>query len=198
MDTTLEPRSQRLWTPPSRRAQVAGAVGIALLAAFWGLLFPFVNGQVEGSNPFKPGSPYDLGGATIVPAEGWTLGEAIPGVFTPIEKDGASLGIGAPVDSSGSPEAGLAALADVLRADTTIAWQIGEIETFTTDAGVPAGRVVSTSPDSVDVSYILDDGTRSISIGVRTDPATWASLESDIDTMARSMAFVAAAGEAAE
>lgn len=195
MDTTDTRRETRLWVPPSRRAQIAGAVGIALLAAFWGLLVPFVNDRVEGSNPFKPGAAYNLGGATIVPVAGWKLGNSVEGVFTAIEKDGLSIGIGAPGPSSGSPEAGLAALADVLRADTTTTWQIGKPELFTTASGLAAGRVVSTSSDSVDVAYVIDDGTQSISVGIRTDPASWASSEKDIDAMIRSMAFVPTSGE---
>jgi len=31
------------WVPPTRRAQVAGAIGILLVAGFWGLFLPLLD-----------------------------------------------------------------------------------------------------------------------------------------------------------
>lgn len=181
------------WTPPSRRAQFAGAVGILLVAGLWGLLLPFVNSQVEGANPFKAGAPYDLGGVTIVPADGWQLGASVAGLFTTIEKGSTSLGVPPATEGSGSVEEILQSSATTLKADTTIPWQVGQPELFTADDGTPAGRLVAQSPNAVDITYVVSDGTRSASIGTRTDPASWKSLEAEIDAMARSMVLTDAA-----
>jgi hypothetical protein len=175
------------WTPPSRRAQVAGAVGILLVAGFWGLLLPFANSQVEGANPFKAGVPYDLGGVTIVPADEWQLGASVAGLFTSIEKGSTSLGVPPAAEGSGSVEEILQPLAATLQADSTIPWQVGEPELFTADDGTPAGRLVAQSPNAVDITYVISDGTRSATFGTRTDPASWKSLEAEIDAMGRSM-----------
>ena len=197
MNASASP-APRTWVPPSWRAQIAGTIGILALAAFWGLLVPFVNSQVEGSNPFRAGAPFDLGGATVVPREGWVLGEAVEGVYTPIEKDGASLGIAAPADSTGTIPDRLANLAESMATDPTTTWEIGEPELFTTDAGTPAGRMISTSPDQVDIAYIVDDGTSTVVFGMRVDAPAWAALEADVDAMVRSTVLIAGAGEAAE
>lgn len=175
------------WTPASRRAQFAGAVGILLVAGFWGLLLPFANSQVEGSNPFKAGVPYDLGGVTIVPADGWQLGDSVAGLFTTIEKGSTSLGIPPATESSSTVDEILQTSAATLEADATIPWQIGEPELFTADDGTPGGRLVAQSPNAVDITYVVSDGTRYAKFGTRTDPASWQSLEAEIDAMGRSM-----------
>lgn len=176
----------RIWVPPSRRAQVIGSIAILAVAAFWGLLVPFLNGQIEGSNPFKAGRPYDTDGALITPADGWALGSSVAGVFTLLEKSGVSLGITAPTESSGSPEEQLQALSGALSADASTTWLIGEPEPFATDGGAAAARSVSTADGQVDVAYVVDDGTLSMTFGVRTDPDTWAAIEAEVDQMVRS------------
>lgn len=178
------------WVPPTRRAQVAGAIGILVVVGTWGLLVPMLNTLVEGPNPFKAGVPYDVGGATIVPEPGWQLGEVIEGVLTNLEKGSTSLGVLPAAEATGSVEDELLAGAAVLKADTTTTWQVGEPELFTTDGSRPGGRVVAYSPTEVDVTYVVSNGTMKVTLATRTDPASWRSLEGQIDAMARSVVFI--------
>lgn len=178
------------WVAPTRRAQVAGAIGILAVAGLWGLLVPLLNTIVEGPNPFKAGVPYDVGGATIVPEPGWQLGAVIEGSLTTLEKGSTSLGVLPAAEATGSVEEELRAGAAVLEVDTTTTWQVGEPELFTTDGSRPAGRVVAFSPAEVDVTYVVSNGAMKVTLATRTDPASWRALEDEIDAMARSVVFI--------
>jgi hypothetical protein len=183
------------WAPPQRRNQVAGAILIVAVCAFWALLVPFINQQVEGANPFKAGQAHDLGGATIVPAEGWHLkGGSADSLFTTIAKGGATIILTPPVAADAPIEAALQIAIDGLKADTTTQWQVSAIQPIVTDAGVTGGRVVGVSADQAAVTYVLSDGTTSLTMLVTGDAASWKSLEPEVDAMVRSIVFTGVPG----
>jgi hypothetical protein len=172
---------------PTRRSQIAGAIGILLVAGFWGLLIPFLNGQVEGSNPFKAGVPFDLGGATIVPADGWQLGSSGPGALTIMTKGAATVLVTAAGAAESTIDEKLALAAVPFANDTTAHWVVGEPEMFKTDNGTPAGRLVANSPTDAGATYVISDGVQSMQLAASLDQASWKDLEPEIDQMARSI-----------
>lgn len=176
------------WSPPQRRSQIAGAILILAVSGFWALLVPFVNQQVEGANPFKAGQAFALGGATIVPADGWQLkGGSGDSLFTTIEKGGATIILTPPTAATSPVETALQPAIDGLKADANTQWQVSAIQPITTDAGVNGGRVVGVSADQAAVTYVLDDGTTSITMLVTGDAASWKSFEQEVDAMVRSI-----------
>jgi hypothetical protein len=176
------------WSPPQRRTQIAGAILIVVVCAFWGLLVPLVNQQVEGANPFKAGQAFALGSAAIVPADGWQLkGGSGDSLFTTIQKGGATIILTPPVAAGVPIEAALQPAIDGLKADASTQWQVSAIQPITTDAGVSGGRVVGLSADQAAVTYVLNDGTTSLTMLVTGDAASWRSLEPEVAAMVRSI-----------
>lgn len=178
------------WSPPQRRNQIAGAVLIVAVCAVWALVIPLINRSVEGTNPFEEGRPYDLGGATIVPGEGWQLPAGSGELLTTFSKGGASLILTGVVPAGSTIEASLQPAIDGLKADQATTWQVSPIEPFTTDGGASGGRVVGVSADNAAVTYVVNDGTNSITMLVSADAASWKSLESEIDAMVHSIVLV--------
>jgi hypothetical protein len=192
-DRQMTSRTLAAWAPPQRRNQIAGAILIVGVCAFWALLVPFINQQVEGANPFKPGQAFSLGGAAIVPADGWQLkGGSGDSLFTTIEKGGATIILTQPTAAAAPIEAALQPAMDGLKADTNIQWQVSAIQPITTDAGVSGGRVVGVSADQAAVTYVLNDGTTSLTLLVTGDAASWKSLEPEVDAMVRSIVLTLA------
>lgn len=183
------------------RTPLIGAVVIVGVVAFWALLVPLVNGLVEGSNPFRTGEPYDVGGgATVVPAAGWSLDEAqsSEGFLTTLRKGDATFQLVAAGAADGTLEASLERATLPLQNDPTRDWEIDAPTTFETDAGAPAGAFEARSTDEVQTGWYVNDGVRSVAVAGIAGEDTWPQLRPEMETMTRSIDLCGAAADDAE
>lgn len=178
------------------RTPLIGAAVIIGVVAFWALLIPFVNGLVEGSNPFRAGEPYDFGGgATVVPDEGWSLDEAgsSEGFLTTLRKGDAMFQLVAAGDADGTLEASLERGTLPLQNDPNRDWEVGDPTTFETDAGAPAGAFEARSANEVQSSWYVNDGVREVVAAGTAGEDAWSQLRLEMEAMTRSIDLYGAA-----
>jgi len=185
---TTASASARVWRPsPGMQWGVVAAT--VVVAAVLGLLLPLWADATEPPAPEIDAAGRVTGaGLSVEPAEGWFLDAGAKDSIK-LEKGDASLLMFPPAASAESPASVVEASVDAFRADTTIAYQIGEIETFTTSSGLTGASAVVLDPESATVIVAVSDGTQ-LSQGLVTAKAgTWPEVDDDAAAMIRSLSF---------
>jgi hypothetical protein len=182
----------------SMRDQVIVSIALILVVAFWAVLIPAVNDRVEAPNAAVAGQSLDLGGAAMVPPEGWSATQQPLGtsLSTTLVKGGVTIVIlgalpaGAPLDAT-------------VEASRTAASQqpaavVSEPILATTDAGVPWGRVMVTAADGATVNDWVSDGTTQVTFISSGDPTAVKTLQSEIDAMIKSVVLAPASSTSSQ
>lgn len=174
----------------SRRSLTGGVVVLAV-ALFFVLGVPAVNNAVEGENPFEVGEPYVVAGSyQITPAQGWKL-DSESELFTTIRKSGSSLILTGAVDVEGqTPEESIQLTVTAFENDQTDTWVIGEPQTFVTNAGDHGVKLVAHGSESgASESWVVSNGSRSITVIASSPESVWSSVSEDLDLMVSSIVF---------
>ena len=99
-----------------------------------------------------------------------------------------------PSEATRTPEETIQGTIDIYGQRTDTHWEVGSLQTFTTDAGDPAAWVIAHSVASAETSWVISDGTLSVSMVATVPDTDWASFSDELDDMARSVRFVTGGG----
>ena len=176
------------------RHSIVGGIVVGAIALFYILGVPFLNGMVEGDNPFKPGQPYVVADSyQITPQPGWGIVEEND-LFTTIGSSGVSLLLVPAVPADQSLEEAIQISVDGLEADTNNTWVVSEPTTFVTNAGDHGISVVGHSATQVNETWVISNGEVTVTILGTSPDSVWKSTSPEMDAMVTSVAILGEGG----
>ncbi|WP_062517745.1 hypothetical protein [Demequina gelatinilytica] len=178
---TPEPLSLRLLG----RGSAAGAAIVAAIVLLYVGVLPAVAGSVSAPAPPRI---VDIGdGASIRVTEDWSIGTDTPGAVT-LTQGGATLVIGAPVDSDLHPAQAITMVTDTWleqgQGDLAVT---GSPRAFSTDAGDDAVTSVLQDPLRAGQAWVVSDGSQMV-VALLSMPQTgWEAASDSAQAIVRSL-----------
>lgn len=177
-----------LWRP-STRAQWATVAVTLVWAAVLAVALPL---WATATAPEAAGVDADgrvsVTNLSVTPADGWIVDpEATESIK--LDKADASLLIFPATPSPETPTSAVEASVAIFKADTTVAYSIGDVQTFTTESGLRGASALVLDPESATIVVAVSDGTNLAQGVVTAKSATWDDIQEEADAMLRTLSI---------
>ena len=174
---------------PSTRAQWTTVVVTLLWVAILTIALPL---WATATAPETAGVD-DTGRVTvanlsITPADGWILDPAATESIK-LKKADASLLVFPATPSTETPTSVVEASVAAFKEDATVAYDIGDIETFTTESGLEGAAALVLDPESATIVVAVSDGSNVAQGLVTAKSATWDAVQEEAESMLRTLSI---------